>query len=71
MTFPNWNDKLQKDEAVEIQTKAEFMGDGCHEKDCFWRGYRLHDRFFIGLNDGLSIWEVDEETMRAHCMEGD
>ncbi len=66
-----WGDRLSKEEAVKIRNEAKFMGDGCHEKDCFWRGYRLHDRFFIGLNDNLSIWEVDEENMRAHCMEGD
>lgn len=72
MAFPNYKDRLPEDEALIILDNAEIIGDGTHEKDCFWRGYRLghvNPRFFVGLCDGSEIWEVDEQTMIDHCVE--
>jgi hypothetical protein len=69
MAFPDWKDRIPQEEAKLIRDNAEFVGDGCHEKDCFWRGYRLEGKSYIGLNDSTDIWRVDEATMLSHCTE--
>jgi hypothetical protein len=67
MGFDKWDDRLPKDEALEVIDNAQFVSDGTHEKDTFWRGYKWKGKFFIGLCDGDDIWETDEQTMRDHC----
>lgn len=67
--FPDWNERVSKEEAQNIINKGQHIGDGCFVKDCFWRGYDFEGRFFIGLCDSNSIWEVDKQTMLDHCIE--
>lgn len=67
MGFPEWRDRLPREEAAGVCKSAKFVSDGGHVKDCFWRGYRLGDRCFIGLSGSSDIWETDEETMLDNC----
>lgn len=69
MGFPDWGYRLPEKEARRVRDAAEVMGEGCHQKDCFWRGYRMDGEFFIGLSDSLTMWKVDERVMSDHCME--
>ena len=68
MNFPDWGSRISRDLANDIIAGVKQLGDGCYEKDCFWRGYQLQDKFYLGLCDGPDLWEVDEETCRNHCM---
>jgi hypothetical protein len=67
MAFPEWTDRLSEDVARDIRDNGEFVSDGCHVKDCFWRGYRHKGKCYVGLCDDLNIWETDEKTMLSHC----
>ena len=70
MTFnPDWSLRIPRDEAEKIIEQAEVLGDGTRVKDCFWRGYRLGDRYFLGLNDLPDLWETDEENARNYATE--
>ncbi len=67
MPFPDWKDKIYEQDARKVVEEGEVAGDAGHFKDCFWRGYRHEGKCYIGLNSGLDLWEVDEETMLRHC----
>ena len=69
MPFPDWKDRIWEQEARKVVKKGEVIGDGCHFKDCFWRGYRHGDKCYLGLNSGLDLWEVEEEVMLQHCVD--
>lgn len=67
MGFSDWDDRLPKDEAQKVIDNADFVADGTHEEDTFWRGYKMQGKFYVGLCDSDDIWETDEQTMRDHC----
>lgn len=47
MPFPNWEDRISENEAIKVRKYAKIIGDGCHEKDCFWRGYKMEMCFVM------------------------
>ena len=69
MPFPDWEDRVWEQVARKVRKEGEVVGDGTHFKDCFWRGYRHEGKCYLGLNTGLDLWEVDEETMVQHCVD--
>ena len=69
MAFADWSDRISEDVARIVRDNGEFVGDGTHVKDCFWRGYRYNGKCYIGLGRDLDIWETDEQTMLDHCVD--
>lgn len=69
MGFPDFKDRISESYAKVIRDIAKVVGDGATQKDCFWRGYRLEERCFIGLCDSLDMWETDEKTMVDHVVD--
>ena len=65
----DWHERIPQNQALSVISLGEHVGDGCHVKDCFWRGYRYNGKTYIGLNDTSNLWEVDEPIMLAHCTE--
>lgn len=65
----NDNKRIPEEQAHRVIAEGKWVGDGCHEKDCFWRGYRHDGKTYIGLNDSDWLWEATEEEMLAHCTE--
>lgn len=67
MPFPDQDSKLQPQEAQVVMKTGRIVSDGESESGCFWRGYEMGDRYFIGLCDFPDIWEVDKQMMLDHC----
>jgi hypothetical protein len=67
MSFPEWSERINKNDAVNIRDNGEFFGDGESEKGCYWRGYKHGNKCYIGLCSELDIWEVDEQTLVDYC----
>ncbi len=48
---------IPKTEAIEVIERSSVI-DSEEIDGCFWRGYSLDDKFYIGLCDESDIWEV-------------
>ena len=68
----DWSKRLPKEMGKDIIDNGERLGEGCHQKDCYWSGYKKDDKFFITLNDDRdAVWESSFEDMEIHCLGGD
>jgi hypothetical protein len=68
----DWSKRLPKEEGTNIIDNAKRLGEGTHEKDCYWSGYEKDGRYFIALNDDNEcVWESSFEDMESHCLMGD
>ena len=63
---PDREHRLPRNEAEAITAQASVVGDSDYVKDCYWRGYQLGDRFFLGLNDGADLWETTEAIVKDY-----
>lgn len=58
-----WDEKILEKAAREIVHNAIILGYSDSEKDCYWTCYEYGDKYYIGLNDGNDIWEVEESDI--------
>jgi hypothetical protein len=64
----NWDERIDKELARDIIKNGKFLGDGECEKDCYWRGYEKDGKFYLGLNDGYNLWEVNEDIIKDYVL---
>jgi len=68
----DWNKRLPKEIGKDVIDNGKRLGEGSHEKDCYWSGYEKKGKYFISLNDDSSaVWESSFEDMESHCLMGD
>lgn len=63
-------DRIPVEVGKNVVENGKRLGEGGHNKDCFWSGYELDGKFYITLNDNPgSVWEADENVTRYYCSE--
>jgi hypothetical protein len=68
----DWSKRLSKKIGKDVIDNGERLGEGGHEKDCYWSGYKQDDKYYISLNDDSeAVWESSFEDMESHCLGGD
>lgn len=63
------NKRLPKEIGTDVINNGKRLGEGGHEKDCYWSGYEKDGKHYITLNDdNESVWETSYEDMVDYCL---
>jgi hypothetical protein len=62
-----WDKRLPEDDGKKIINAGQRLGEGCHEKDCYWSGYLFENEYYITLNDEYNcVWLAYKETFERY-----
>lgn len=65
----DWNKRIPKEIGKDVRDNGKRLGEGGHQKDCYWSGYEKDGKYYISLNDDYeSFWETSYEDMADYCL---
>lgn len=69
MAFPDYKERLPKEEGKIIIDSGKRLGESEHMKDTYWSGYEHNGKYYITLNDdNETVWEASYDVMEKHCL---